>query len=723
MFSVLVEYEPSRKGDLLLTEGDRVDKVKDIGHGWLLGRNVTTGKKGAFPDGCIDRDTTVSGAIIRQFSRKPRTVRSAKDLRMTVIKSDSNNIPGKTDGECSEDAAWKAAHEHHGLQSDDKRRKLVFFTNLFLRIASAIICSGIVYLLLVYSFGYSFATAGYVVVGVFMFLLLGLVLSPLIRCVVLVMVTNMFTNRGRGIILSIITGLLLSGPSMNVSYNTEEQCDEGLRRAENECTNGNNRARKTCKDSINRIDPTDTITDSITDTVEDIIGGLGRRKKRATNTTLVGQAITRTLVKRRAFSSICNIFDVSRGVCGALGSVSTICNPLNLISNTMMRAAKSALDAIEEVTEFFDYRIVNDVDLSGSATASKNASTIVNEIREEIMSKTEAIRSIFSIINRILSTSLLFLFFTSLNYVLKYRKKMKYDNRYITTAFVQLDEDCKRKGKETVLPLRKKEKKKYMFTTSKGLSMIELSGLKESAAFLLHHFISAVIIIAFDYILYYVLALIQQYAMVALTVEGVNTIDVEVEGNGVFTIFLRTMISTIDLNSTYSVDFNFTTCLPNPSSPGVFSNSIIMSLYILALFMLIMQAYGSRLRRKIASSYYPEQEKSRILYLHDKIICDRIAFKALMKDQVYRRRKENAVRGHIRPRGCFTDKLSCLFGLCDVILPEKRSCDSCDLIAGRRRLFIKCQNRLCNAIFCQECVDVMEGTCFVCDERFEIRGT
>ena len=78
------------------------------------------------------------------------------------------------------------------------------------------------------------------------------------------------------------------------------------------------------------------------------------------------------------------------------------------------------------------------------------------------------------------------------------------------------------------------------------------------------------------------------------------------------------MVNNMNLNSTYNVTFNFTTCLPNPNKPEYSTAAVIIFLYCIALFCTLLQGYGLRLRRKIASIFYPEQEVARIHYLHEK---------------------------------------------------------------------------------------------------------
>ena len=128
--------------------------------------------------------------------------------------------------------------------------------------------------------------------------------------------------------------------------------------------------------------------------------------------------------------------------------------------------------------------------------------TVVTEIQEDLFSRTQPILDFFTSLNNILILSLLFLFFKSLFYVKNYRTKDRYDNIYITGAFEKFDEECKKKGYKTVLPLKEREKTKYIFTRSKVLSMIEVMRLKKGLVKFGYHMVISALVFGFDFVLF-----------------------------------------------------------------------------------------------------------------------------------------------------------------------------------------------------------------------------
>ena len=84
----------------------------------------------------------------------------------------------------------------------------------------------------------------------------------------------------------------------------------------------------------------------------------------------------------------------------------------------------------------------------------------------------------------------------------------------------------------------------------------------------------------------------------ALTVEGLNIVQIDVQGRGFLSGILRFMVNNMNLNSTYNVTFNFTTCLPKPNQPDYSTAVGILFLYVIALLCTLLQGYGKRVRRK-----------------------------------------------------------------------------------------------------------------------------
>ena len=84
------------------------------------------------------------------------------------------------------------------------------------------VIGGLLYLVLVFSYGYSYLGAGIIDTIATIFLILCLAFCPLCRCVMALVFPNFFTGKGRAVFLSIIFGVMLSHPIANISLNIQE---------------------------------------------------------------------------------------------------------------------------------------------------------------------------------------------------------------------------------------------------------------------------------------------------------------------------------------------------------------------------------------------------------------------------------------------------------------------------------------------------------------------
>lgn len=101
-------------------------------------------------------------------------------------------------------------------RDENKRMKAVF------GVFSGIMIGGLIYVLLVYSFDYSHLVAGIMVALITILMCVALALWSACRCVMALVFPNFFTSKGRGVMMSIILSLLLSGPIQNITDNSRE---------------------------------------------------------------------------------------------------------------------------------------------------------------------------------------------------------------------------------------------------------------------------------------------------------------------------------------------------------------------------------------------------------------------------------------------------------------------------------------------------------------------
>lgn len=231
------------------------------------------------------------------------------------------------------------------------------------------------------------------------------------------------------------------------------------------------------------------------------------------------------------------------------------------------------------------------------------------------------------------------------------------------------------------------------------------------------HLLIATIIIFFDYVLYFVLQLIDRYGNLNINIGGSTTLEVTVGGSGLISKFLKVFLTGINLDNDFDVNFNLTTCIPNPKKPDDKNIYIFGFLYFFAFVFLIMQAYGLRLRRKIATFFYPERDAERIKYLHEKIRHNRKSFFSWIKQHLMSRNKHQYIENRITLRGLIEyrhPRFAKYFCCC---LPKKIMCISCSNEQDGTIKFHECEK--CHSEYCDDCYGDMQYTCLICRSRAE----
>lgn len=104
----------------------------------------------------------------------------------------------------------------HSRRGENTKLKAIF------GFIAGLVVGGLLYVILVYSFGYSYVNAAIIFGVSTLIFCICLALSSLCRCIMALMSPNFFTGKGRVVVLSVILGILLTGPIANITHNARE---------------------------------------------------------------------------------------------------------------------------------------------------------------------------------------------------------------------------------------------------------------------------------------------------------------------------------------------------------------------------------------------------------------------------------------------------------------------------------------------------------------------
>ncbi|XP_060051988.1 dendritic cell-specific transmembrane protein [Erinaceus europaeus] len=188
----------------------------------------------------------------------------------------------------------------------------------------------------------------------------------------------------------------------------------------------------------------------------------------------------------------------------------------------------------------------------------------------------------------------------------------KFENLYLTRQFVQFDTRERCRERPCVLPLSKRERKKYVMVPSFWLTRKERRNLVLFFLPVLTHLYVWVLFAAIDYLLYRLIFSVSKHF------QSLPGLEVHLKLH-------REEHGTQDIlhDSSFIISIYEPSCIPRPkillSKTWILLSIILVVLVILGLLSSILM----QLKILVSSSFYPSVERERIRYLHAKILRKR----------------------------------------------------------------------------------------------------
>lgn len=154
-------------------------------------------------------------------------------------------------------------------------------------------------------------------------------------------------------------------------------------------------------------------------------------------------------------------------------------------------------------------------------------------------------------------------------------------------------------------------------------------------------------------------------------------------------------------------ELNPSLCTPHPVAPDYSVYMVCAVLYVFVYLVCFLQAYILRLRRNLMSYFHPEQERSRIRFLHAQIWHERETF--FHSDLVYLRNNRlepQKVKNATRMQKLVNFLKGNYQFFCDICGTKGK--------AAEARKFHACTNESCGAVYCNQCYHQMNELCVKC---------
>ncbi|NXY00073.1 DCST1 ligase, partial [Centropus bengalensis] len=184
-----------------------------------------------------------------------------------------------------------------------------------------------------------------------------------------------------------------------------------------------------------------------------------------------------------------------------------------------------------------------------------------------------------------------------------------------------------------------------------------------------------------DHVLFTMLSIIQQHSFTQYSFYSSYHLAVHVTGKSLMARLLRSTIGALNASSETHLETSNIACLPQPR--GMTMEQYLRSCVPMVVLVLLClaQVYTYRLRRVIAAFYFPKREKSRVLYLYNKLLQQRQSFIRRQQKRIARRGQQPPGLGTLLLRWCPCLR-HCVRRSCTVCgepeTPRDRVCPVCD---------------------------------------------
>ncbi|NWR88673.1 DCST1 ligase, partial [Furnarius figulus] len=248
--------------------------------------------------------------------------------------------------------------------------------------------------------------------------------------------------------------------------------------------------------------------------------------------------------------------------------------------------------------------------------------------------------------------------------------------------------------KRTLLPLLRDEISAFVFPCHLALQRPELKHMVMELLRCIPLLLFLIFVCVLDHFIFSVLSIIQNHSFVQYSYQTSHHMAINVMGTSLMAQLLRSTIGALNASADTQLETSNLACLPKPR--GMTREQYLNTcLPLIALALLCLaQVYPFRLRRVIASFYFPKREKTRVLFLYNKLLRQR-------KNFFQRQRRRIAWRAR-QPPGLGTSLLE----WCHQHWPwlcrcQSRSCTLCETPGTPWHQV--CSAPTCSALYCDRC--------------------
>ncbi|NXA82034.1 DCST1 ligase, partial [Thryothorus ludovicianus] len=206
--------------------------------------------------------------------------------------------------------------------------------------------------------------------------------------------------------------------------------------------------------------------------------------------------------------------------------------------------------------------------------------------------------------------------------------------------------------KQTLLPLLREEASSFIFPCKLAVQKPELKHMVLELLRCIPLLLFLLFVCGLDHFIFSILSIIQHHSLIEYSYQTSHHLSVNVMGESLIAELLRTTIGALNSSFDTEAETSNLVCLPKPTGMTRQQyKDTFLPLGALAL-LCVAQVYPFRLRRAIAAFYFPKREKTRVLFLYNKLLRQRKHFLYRQRGRVARQARRPPGLGTFVLRWC-----------------------------------------------------------------------
>ncbi|KAK3515739.1 hypothetical protein QTP70_030183, partial [Hemibagrus guttatus] len=279
---------------------------------------------------------------------------------------------------------------------------------------------------------------------------------------------------------------------------------------------------------------------------------------------------------------------------------------------------KNGLNILLDGEFYTDFKIKPSVHSGEFTKKLSEAHRTMNKTAESVMVVVNGISSVGKQIYPVLGVVILVV--ATALYLRKFRSSRKQKNVFITKKFLRYDEAQRLQGKPSVLPLTKKESKRYIIVPSAHLTKKDLKTMLKFSMSIVSHSMAWLFFVLLDALVYWIITVLSKRLEELKPLHVPVLLKVE---EGTFFIGINVGHGQKVNDFSFDVPIYEKKCLPEPELwlyKSVLPLSVILGILLL---LVVVSSKLSQLRLIVSEQFYSEDAEKRIAELHAKILKKR----------------------------------------------------------------------------------------------------